>query len=143
PAWFRVGATIRQNPDFVAMAAESISALEERRTWVEWKVMRQFLGIYNEALGTMRDINYLVAIDTRYIGEAAIAAGDRELLTLSMQFMNSYLRATLNAKDVRTAYNLLNQYRLLAETMLREGVGDAVVTAAVHMKYYGHLSFSM
>ena len=38
--------------------------------------MRQYLGIYNEALGTMRDINYLVAIDTRYIGEAASARGD-------------------------------------------------------------------
>ncbi len=33
--------------------------------------MRQYLGIYNEALATMRDINYLIAIDTRYIGEAA------------------------------------------------------------------------
>ena len=36
--------------------------------------MRQYLGIYNEALGSMRDINYLIAIDTRYIGEAAASA---------------------------------------------------------------------
>ena len=35
--------------------------------------------------------------------------------------MNSYLRATLNARDVRTAYNVLNQYRLLVEAMLRGG----------------------
>ena len=27
--------------------------------------MRQYLGIYNEALTTMPDINYLIAIDTR------------------------------------------------------------------------------
>ncbi len=27
--------------------------------------MRQYLGIYNEALAGMRDINYLIAIDTR------------------------------------------------------------------------------
>ena len=67
---------IRLNPDFVAMDPESLRELEPRRTWVEWKVMRQYLGIYGEALGAMRDINYLIAIDTRYIGEAAAEAQD-------------------------------------------------------------------
>jgi hypothetical protein len=105
--------------------------------------MRQMFGIYNEALGSMRDINYLIAIDTRYIGEAALAAKDDELLRLTCWFMNSYLRASLNAKDVRTAYNILNQYRLLIEAMLRAGNGSAAKTAVGHMRYYGHVSFSM
>lgn len=143
PGWFSIGRDIRSNPDVVAMAPESLSDLEQRRTWVEWKIMRQYLGIYNEALPVMKDINYLIAIDTRYIGEAAIAAKDDDLLTLVTWFMNSYLRATLNAKDVRTAYNILNQYRLLIEAMLRGGNGPAAVTAIGHMKYYGHVSFSM
>src|SRR6187402_2669717 len=79
-AWFDIGPGIRENPDFVAMDPESLHDLENRRTWVEWKVMRQYLGIYNEALVMMRDINYLVAIDTRYIGEAAAVAKDAELI---------------------------------------------------------------
>lgn len=141
--WFSIGTTIRDNPDFVAMAPESLADLEKRRTWVEWKVMRQFLGIYNEALQSMRDINYLIAIDTRYIGEAAIAAKDAELLRLTCWFMNSYLRAAINAKDVRTAYNILNQYRLLVEAMLRAGEGAAATVAVGHMRYYGHVSFAM
>jgi len=143
PHWFKIGVGIRDNPDFVAMAPESLSDLEQRRTWVEWKIMRQYLGIYNEALGTMRDINYLVAIDTRYIGEAALSAGDEELLRLVTWFFNSYMRTTLNAKDVRTAYNVLNQYRLLIEAMLRAGNGKAALSATQHMKYYGHVSFAM
>jgi len=142
-AWFDVGADIRQNPDFVAMDPESLSDLERRRTWVEWKVMRQYLGIYNEALATMRDINYLIAIDTRYIGEAAGAAHDAELIELVFRFMNSYLRATLNARDVRTAYNVLNQYRLLVEAMVRQKNGRAAVEGVKHMNYYGHVSFDM
>ncbi len=141
--WFEIGADIRENPDFVAMDPESLADLEARRTWVEWKVMRQYLGIYNEALGNMRDINYLVAIDTRYIGEAALATRDAELMSLVLRYLNSYLRATLNAKDVRTAYNVLNQYRLLAEHMLRSKDGAAALTAVGHMKYYGHVSFDM
>jgi hypothetical protein len=143
PAWFRLGETIRKNPDFVAMDPESLGDLEQRRTWVEWKVMRQYLGIYNEALGGMRDINYLIAINTRYLGEAAIRESDQELITLVVRYMNSYLRTTLNARDIRTAYNILNQYRLLVEAMLRAGRGTDAVTAVGHMKYYGHTSFQM
>jgi hypothetical protein len=141
--WFSNGAGIRENPDFVAMDPESLADLEQLHTWVEWKVMRQYLGIYNEALATMRDINYLIAIDTRYIGEAASHANDDELVELVFRFMNSYLRSTLNARDVRTAYNVLNQYRLLVEAMLRQKKGKAVLEGVRHMNYYGHVSFDM
>ncbi|MEB2310802.1 MAG: DUF2254 domain-containing protein [Sorangiineae bacterium] len=141
--WFIIGAGIRENPDFVAMDPESLADLESRRTWVEWKVMRQYLGIYNEALADMRDINYLIAIDTRYIGEAAGEARDQELTTLVYRFMNSYMRATLNARDVRTAYNVLNQYRLLVEALLRQRNGRAAIEGVKHMLYYGHVSFDM
>jgi hypothetical protein len=141
--WFAVGPGIRQHPDFVAMDPESLQDLEQRHTWFEWMVLRQYLGIYNEALGPMRDINYLIAIDTRYIGEAAADAGDQELMTLVLRFTNSFLRSTLNAKDVRTAYNVLNQYRLLVESMLRKGQSRAALAAVKHIIYYGQLSFDM
>ncbi|HEX5100306.1 MAG TPA: DUF2254 family protein [Polyangiaceae bacterium] len=143
PPWFRIGPGIEENPDFVAMDPESLADLVERRTWVEWKVLRQYLGIYNEALAVMRDINYLIAIDTRYIAEAAGELRDAELLELCVRFMNSYLRATLNARDVRTAYNVLNQYRLLVEAMLRQGNSRAAREGVRHMAYYGHVSFDM
>ncbi len=141
--WFELGAGIRENPDFVAMEPESRQDLVERRTWVEWKVMRQYLGIYNDALQLMPDINYLIAIDTRYIGEAAAEADDEQLMVLVFRFMNSYLRAPLNAKSVRTAYNVLNQYRQLVEAMMRSGHTRQVLAAVEHMKYYGHVSYDM
>ena len=141
--WFLVHRGIRKNPDFVAMDPESLRDLEIRKTWIEWKVMRQYLGIYNEALGTMRDINYLIAIDTRYLGEAAAKAQDEELVRLVYRYMNSYLRATLNARDVRTAYNVLNQYRILIEAMLKAQRTDAALEGLRHMIYYGHVSFDM
>jgi hypothetical protein len=142
-SWFAIGPGIRQNPDFVAMDPESLADLEQRRTWVEWKVMRQYYGIYTEALQHMRDINYLIAIDTRYIGEAALAAKDEELTRLVFRFLNSYLRATLNAGDVRTAYNVLNQYRLWVETMLRDDHQQSALEGVRYMKYYGHVGFDI
>lgn len=142
-AWFEIGEEIRDNPDFVAMDPESLGDLVTRRTWVEWKAMRQLMGIFNEALGNMRDINYLVAIDTRYVGEAAADGDDGELVQLVLRYMNSYMRATLNARDVRTAYNVLNQYRLLVESLLKKGHSTSAVAAVGHMKYYANVSFEL
>jgi hypothetical protein len=142
-SWFLIGPDIKSNPDFVAMDPESLTDLESRRTWVEWKVMRQYLSIHNEALASMRDVNYLIAIDTRYIGEAAAKCDDAELAELVFRFFNSYIRATLNARDVRTVYNILNQYRKLLESLLRCGQHRAALAGARHMKYYGLVGFEM
>jgi hypothetical protein len=143
PAWFGIGPGIKEDPDFVAMDPESLRDLEAQRTWVEWKALRQYLGIYNEALAAMPDINYLIAIDTRYVGEAAAARGDREVVILAFKFMNSYLRATINAKAVRTAYNVLNQYRQLVEAMIRRGEDELAADAVGHMIYYGRTSYDL
>ena len=142
-AWFGIGDGIRDDPDFVAMDPESLRDLEGQRTWVEWKALRQYLGIYNEAQGAMPDINYLIAIDTRYVGEAAAGRGDREVVILAFKFMNSYLRATINAKAVRTAYNVLNQYRQLVEAMIRRGEDELAADAVGHMIYYGRTSYDL
>lgn len=141
--WFEFGPQILKNPDVVALDPEAREELVLRRTWVEWKAMRQLLGVYNEALETMPDINHLIAIDTRYIGEAAVKLGDTECLQLTFRYMNSYLRATLNARNVRTAYNVLNQYRYLVEGVMRAGQGKVAAGAVEHLKYYGFVSYDM
>ncbi|HEX8109412.1 MAG TPA: DUF2254 family protein [Kofleriaceae bacterium] len=143
PRWFAIGDRIRDNPDFVAMDPESLRELEADRTWLEWKALRQYLAISAEAQGEMPDINYLIAIDTRYVGEAALARGDRAVVELAFRFMNSYLRAALNARAVRTAYNVMNQYRLLVEAMIRGGADDLALDGVRHMIYYGRTSYDM
>jgi len=62
---------------------------------------------------------------------------------LVFRFIRSYLRATLTARDVRTAYRVLNQYRLLVEAMIRQKNGRTALEGVRHMKYYGHVSFDM
>ena len=57
--------------------------------------------------------------------------------------MNSYLRAALNARAVRTAYNVMNQYRLLVESMIRGGAEDIALAGVRHMIYYGRTSYDM
>jgi hypothetical protein len=141
--WFAISSVLRADPDFVALASDSLDDLASRRTWLEWKGLRQIREVFGAALTTMPEMAHVVAIDTRYVGEAALAAGDREVLMLTVKFMNTFLRAALNARDVRTAYNVLNQYRQLAESLLvtRNAWPQAVlVDIAGHFKYYARLA---
>jgi hypothetical protein len=145
-AWFGLGRALRAHPDFVAMASESLDELERDRAWVEWMGLRQIREVFGEALKTLPEMTHVVAIDTRYVGEAAIDARDREVLALTVKFMNTYLRASLNARDVRTCYNVLHQYRQLAEAMLRAPapaepwLTSALEEVAGHFKYYAQLA---
>jgi hypothetical protein len=146
PEWFSIGEALRGDPDFVALAPDSLDDIARRRTWLEWKGLRQIREVFGAALASMPEMAHVVAIDTRYVGEAALAAFDREVVSLTVKFMNTYLRAALNARDVRTAYNVLNQYRQLAEALLlaapaeRTWAQQTLADIARHFKYYARLA---
>ncbi len=135
--WFHIGPLLRRNPDFVAMAQESVGKISESQTWLEWKVLRQYQTISADGLNRMREIVQLVAINSRYVGEKAVTVDDRPLLELVIKFFNTYLRGAINAKDVRSAYNILHQYRLLGERLLAKEWSTEVVDIANYFKYYG------
>jgi hypothetical protein len=141
--WFEIQSTLKDNPDFTSLSDDSLQKMVERRIWLETKIFRQYQMIYSEALNKTRDVNYVVSINTRLIAEAAQKAKDAPLLDLCIKVMNTYMRATLNAKDVRTAYNVLNQYRLLAEDLLRGGSWKELLQVAGYFKYYAQLAFGM
>jgi len=142
-AFFAVEGELAHNPDFVSMSKTVLESVTDRKIWLEMKILRQYQTLYNEALNRMRDMNYLIAINTRLIAESALEQGNAELLDLAIKFFNTYLRATVNAKDVRTAYNVLNQYRLLAEHSLGYAEGKHAIEIARYFKYYGGVSFNL
>jgi hypothetical protein len=141
-AWFSLDGELADNPDFVSLDEQARRELELRRSWFEMKVLRQYQTIYGEALHRMRDINYVIAINTRLLAEEAGRRGNLELLHLCMKFFNSFLRAAINAKDVRTCYNVFNQYRLLAQSLLDFHDGQYSVEIARYFKYYGSIAYS-
>lgn len=141
-SWFTIGESLARNSDFVSMAKEVLDEVSRRRIWLEMKVLRQYQTIYNESLNRMRDMNYLIAINTRMLALEALKHNDDELLRLVIKFFNTYLRATIGQRDVRTAYNILNQYRILAEQLLDFREGEYTVEIARYFKLYGQLSFS-
>lgn len=142
-SWFELGPVLAASPDFQAMNAGAVAALIQDGLWLEWVVLRKYQTIYNGALSDDPDMNYLVAIDTRYLGEAILTGGTRPALALVVKFMNTYLRATLNRRQVRTAYNLLNQYRQLAEAAVVAEQPELVTEIAGYLRYYAQVSHGL
>jgi len=140
--WFVIRPTLVNNPDFVSMTPEVIADLRSHRLWLEMKVLRQFQTAYSEALGRQREINYMIAIHTRALAKRCLHTGDAQALELAIKFFNTYLRATVNARDVRTGYNVLHQYRLVAEAALARGRPKVAVEVARHFGYYGQAAFA-
>lgn len=147
-AWNAIPGWNRQSPDFVSLSSQAIDDLRERATWLEWKILRQYQMLFGEALGQIKDTCYLVAIDTRRLGEAAGRRNDLSALDLAIKFFNTYLRATINASDIRTAYNILHQYRQLGEFVLVHGnhagaaeLEDRALQIAKFMRYYSTVAY--
>jgi Predicted membrane protein (DUF2254). len=138
--WFVVGARIRSNPDFIAMEPESLRELERQRLWFEWKILRHLRSVFAESLNHLPEMAHVVAIESRYVGEAALQRDDRDVVAVVVKYFNTYLRGALNSHDVRACYNILNQYRLLAELLLRQGWSDLVLGIARHFAYYGQVA---
>jgi hypothetical protein len=141
-AWFDTSPLAKADQDFIALHPDMVRALTERRTWVEMKVFRQYQDVFGEAVNRMRDVNHLIAIHTRQLVRAGVEAKDPHAVELAVKFFNTYFRSAINARDVRTAYNLFNEYRLVAEHALGTGNDRLVVEVATYMKFYGQLAFS-
>lgn len=141
--WFVITEAVAQNPDFVSMSPEVLESVGRERDWFEFKLLRQFQTIYQGGLGGSRELCYVVAIKTRELAESAMDRGEPRVVSLCIKFFNTFLRSTVNSRDVRTAYNVLHQYRLLGDAALQRNQGRFAVEVARYFKYYGQLAFNV
>ena len=139
PAWFSVGGPVADDPDFVSLARSVLTEIQEQRLWLEVKVFRQYLSLMTHCVPDAREVANLIAINTHRIG---VSAGKRnaELLGLCVRCFNSYLRTSINAADNRTSYYVMDQYWLMADALMHEGLDQPVREIAGHFKYYGQLA---
>ncbi len=138
-AWFRITESIASDPDFVALAPEVMHEVETQGVWLERKVFRRFLSLMGQSATHARDVANVIGMSTERIA-VALAATQPAVLTLCQRAFNSYLRTTINARDARTSYVLMNQYRLLAERVLSLDLADETVRVARFLGEYGQIA---
>ena len=138
--WFKIKGQVRQCAEFEILSEESVERLEHNRSWLEWMVLRQMFTIYQASLNRMRDVVRLVSINVRQVSELALREKDEAVTDLCIRYFNSFLRSAINRKDVRSAYNVLDQYRNFAESALEDGARRVVDGVTQHLAYYGRLA---
>ncbi len=140
PAWFLIEPEERTgNPDYVTLSQEGIEDLQNDRVWVEHKAMKQLHLVFGQALNNLRDLNNLIAMFLKDVALEALKRDDKAAHRLALKFFNTSLRSAFAAKDVRTAYNILYQYRSVAEELIERK--ELFLTELVfgYFKYYGQL----
>lgn len=129
--WFKV------NQDhFIGISSEFYQEICDKKLWFEAKALMDMELIYKSCLQSMPDAVSAIAFNTRIIGMEAIKNKDYDLLDLVVQFFNTFIRISLNAKNVRAIFNLFYQYRILNEHIFdyKPELSSKVV---FYFKYYG------
>ncbi len=146
-AWFDVHDLLVHDADFVAFDPVVIDDIVARRTWLEMKILLQLEGVFRAAIGDARETAHLVAIVLRRTAVRAAqqraggASVDPEVLALAIRFLNTCMRAALNHGDVRTAYNVLHEYRQLAQGLIGTPAQGQLPAIAERMRIYGQIAF--
>ncbi|MDX2273394.1 MAG: DUF2254 family protein [Cyanobacteriota bacterium] len=139
--WFLLTPAVCRDPDFVSVDLAHLREIETEKIWVELKIFRQYQAIFNESLNELREACYIISINTREIADRAFQSQKDEIINLSIKFFNTYLRAVINTKDIRTGYNILKQYRLLAESALLNRRHSIVLDIAQYFRYYSLIAY--
>ncbi len=143
PSWFETAALGRDDADFVTLDPQTLVLLQERRVWVEAKVLRAYQTAYHQALHRIPDVNHLIAIFTRQLAETAARAGDSAALRLCTRFLNTFERDSLSRGFFRSAYHVLFEYKRLAITLVDLGLEAEVIEIARRLRFYGRLAITM
>lgn len=143
-SWFEISRGLSRDPDFVSLARSSREEIERDGTWLETKILRALLTLFEDALGANRDLANLIALTTRQIGEKHLdGEADESLLRLCMRFFNTYLRFSMRAGDPRSAYFAQHQYRRLGERCLSAGKNDAACAIGNSLLDYSLFAFEV
>ncbi len=141
PLWFLLTKPIASDPDFASVDIQKLQEIEAAQIWLELKILRQYQSIFTDSLNQLREACYIIGINTREIGEKALYANKLEVAQLAIKFFNTYLRAVINTHDIRTGYNILKQYRSMAEAAVITHHDSIALEIANYFRYYSLLAY--
>ena len=71
-SWYRMGGSLERDVDFVSMAPVVLDEIVQERNWFEMEVLRSYHSLFGSALNAVRDVGYLIALNTHELhAEAA------------------------------------------------------------------------
>lgn len=139
-AWLAPSSAVMMDVAFITLAEENAERLEKSHLWVEDKILKQVELVFRLSLNQDRTVCNYIANSLYLVGCLAVDLHNAAVGRRVVMYFNTLLRATINAEDIRTCFNTLNQYRKLAEKFTEAGEGSVVLEIVGHFKYYGLLA---
>jgi hypothetical protein len=121
---------------FLGFSAQAVEEVSATRSWLEMKLYSQMLEILRAASPRMPELTSTIASSIRELGLEPATLQDPNLRAMAMEFFNTFLRLTINRRDVRSVFILFDQYRKLAEALL-QSYPEQVLEIADYFQYYG------
>ena len=139
--WFSLTQPLRRDLDFVSVDDATLREIQTKKLWLEVKIFRQYQSIFTDSLNEFREACFIIGINTREMAEQAFQRNELEMVNLAVKSFNTYLRAVIDTQDIRTGYNIVKQYRLVAEAALQKHHEPVVLDIAEHFRYYSLLAY--
>jgi hypothetical protein len=136
-AWFQAEPRL-----FLSFASEAVEEFAATRSWFEMKLFSQLRLVMGVSVPRFHDIGSRCAKALRRSGLEVQAAADPVLRETVIEFFNTFVRMALVARDARSAFTTLGQYRRLAEE-LAERHPALAVEVAFYFAYYGRIARGM
>ncbi len=134
PAWFQTDPN-----SFLGFSPQAIEEMTANRNWLEMKLYFQLLEILRAACPRMPELTSTVAQSLRELGLEPSSMQDHALRELAMEYFNTFLRLTINRRDVRSVFIIFDQYRRFAEA-LNGPFPEQVLEIAYYFQYYGRVA---
>ncbi len=134
PAWF-----IAEQNAFLGFSSKAMAELTDSRSWVEMKLFSELRQVMNAAVPRLPELVSTAAKALRKLGLETAARHDPAVRDLTIEFFNTWLRLSLNRRDPRSVFLILDQYRQYAEALSPESP-EVVVEIAYYFRYYGQVA---
>ncbi|HSR12557.1 MAG TPA: hypothetical protein VLS90_14040, partial [Thermodesulfobacteriota bacterium] len=130
-SWFEA------DPDFfLGFSSQALEEMTSLRSWTEMKLYYQFYEILRAASPRMPELTSTIAKSLRKLSLEPAALENPAVRDLAVEYFNTFIRLTLNRKDVRSLYIIFDQYRTFAECMA-DKFPEEVAQIAYYFTYYG------
>ncbi len=133
-AWYQAPET-----EFRGLSTQAREFITAERAWLEVYALQQFIRAFESALTRMPDVVSAVADVVRAIGMDAHERGDVAVLEDVIRTLNSYLRIATRNEEPHAIFEVLQQYKTLAESLDGERPQETVEIAR-HFATYGKLA---
>jgi hypothetical protein len=128
--WFAADPTA-----FRSFAPQEVAGIAAARVTVEMKVYSELREVLSAASPRMHDVVSAVAETARSLGLEPPARADRRLEDMVVEYFNTFIRLTINRRDVRSVFILFHHYRAYAEGIAMERP-ERVQEIAYFFQYY-------